>query len=67
MYLVELIQLNSLVKIKKRSGDYDIASTAFSALKRSQYKELRMLRVDVGGDRVLLKYVTRTARSSAQP
>ena len=59
MYLVELTQVNGLVKVKRRSEDYDIVRSTFDRLKKTMLRELRMFRVQDDGDRVLLKTFTR--------
>lgn len=58
MYLVELTQVNGLVKVKRRSEDYDIVRSTFDRLKKTMLRELRMFRVQDDGDRVLLKTFT---------
>lgn len=59
MYLVELTQVNGLVKVKRRSEDYDIVRYTFDRLKKTMLRELRMFRVQDDGERVLLKAFSR--------
>lgn len=59
MYLVELTQSNGLVKVKRRSEDYDVVRAAFDKLKKTMLRELRMFRVQDDGERVLLKTFSR--------
>lgn len=59
MYLVELTQSNGLVKVKRRSEDYDVVRAAFDKLKKTMLRELRMFRVQDDGERVLLKAFSR--------
>lgn len=58
MYIVEVVQLNRIVKIHARREDYDEANTIFGKLKKVTCRELRMLKMSKG-TRVLLKYVTK--------
>jgi hypothetical protein len=57
-YLVELVQVNRIIKVKARSEDYDRANDVYDAVKKQQCREARLLKLH-NGERVLLKYVNR--------
>lgn len=65
LYLVEVVQRNRIVKVVKRTPEYDSALSAFDKAKVLLCREVRFFKYDGNKDRVLLKYVDRTARRLA--
>lgn len=67
LYLVEVVQRNRIVKIVRRTPDYDAALVAFQSAKASPVREARFFKQDEDSGKVLLKYVDKSpARSPAR-
>ena len=58
MYLVESVGINRVVKVHRRSEDYDIVDSTFRGLRKLSCRELRMVKIDKGV-RTLLKFLTK--------
>lgn len=57
-YVVELVQLNRIVKTKARSDDYDKAVSVYDKVKKMQCREARFFKLR-DGKKVLLKYANK--------
>lgn len=58
IYVVESVGVNRVVKMHRRSEDYDIVAGVFRGLRKLSCRELRMVKIDKG-TRVLLKFITK--------
>lgn len=61
IYLIEVVQRNRLVKLAKRTPDYDVALAVFQSAKTLPVREVRFFKHDEKRGRILLKYIDKTA------
>lgn len=61
VYLIEVVQRNRIVKVAKRTPDYDAALAAFQSAKTTAVREVRFFKQDDRKGKVLLKYVDKAA------
>ena len=61
VYLIEIVQRNRIVKVAKRTPNYDVALTVFQSAKATPVREVRFFKQDDKKGKILLKYVDKTA------
>lgn len=66
LYLVEVIQRNRIVKIVKRTADYDVALSVFQTVKLHPVRGARFFKQDEVHGKILLKYVDKVPNRSAR-
>lgn len=66
VYVVESVGFNRVIRVHRRSSDYDTVADRFRNLRKFQCRELRMVKM-VNGARILLKFLTKSRMDSNKP